>query len=57
MVLPMYLTENKRPFGPVTCVIGKPYKMEYEGKRATSAELRDLTDGLMDRIYKLGEQA
>ena len=57
MVIPMYLTENKRPFGPITCVIGEPYRMEYEGKRATSAELRELTDDLMDRIYKLGEQA
>lgn len=57
MVLPMYLTEKKRPFCPLTCVIGEPYRMEFEGKRATSAELHQLTENLMDRIYALGEQA
>jgi 1-acyl-sn-glycerol-3-phosphate acyltransferase len=57
MVLPVYLTEKKRPFRPLTCVIGQPYRMEYAGKRATSAELDALTADMMDRIYALGEQA
>ncbi len=56
MVLPMFLNENKHPFGSVTCVVGKPYRMEFEGKRASSAELRALTEDLMERIYALGEQ-
>lgn len=56
-VVPIYLSERKRPFGPLTCVIGQPYRMEYEGKRATSAELHALTDDLMARIFALGDEA
>lgn len=56
-VVPIYLSERKRPFGPLTCVIGEPYRMEFAGKRATSAELHTLTDELMTRIYALGDEA
>ncbi len=54
-ILPIYLTENKRPFAPIDCVIGEPYYMEHEGKRANASELHRLTDEMMDRIYALGD--
>lgn len=54
-VLPIYISEKRRPFSVIRCVIGEPYTMKHEGKRATSGELRVLTDELMDRIYKLGD--
>lgn len=54
-VLPVFLNEDKRPFSSLRCVIGEPYRMTSEGRRATSAELHTLTAALMDRIYALGE--
>ncbi len=56
-VLPIYINEKRRPFSTIRCIIGEPYTLEYEGKRATSSELHALTDDLMDRIYAMGDQA
>ena len=55
-VLPIYISEKRHPFSVMHCIIGEPYSLEYEGKRATSSELRTLTDDMMNRIYALGDQ-
>ena len=55
-VLPVYLTANRRPFSPLTCVIGQPYLLQFEGKRATDEDLRKCSEDLMHRIYRLGEK-
>lgn len=56
-ILPVYLTTNRYPFSPLTCVIGKPYTLEFAGRRATDEELKQRSEELMEKIYKLGEQA
>jgi len=56
-VLPVYLTGKRRPFGPLTCIFGKPYMLEFEGKRPTDEELDNATRRLMEQIYQMGEQA
>lgn len=55
-ILPVYLSVKRYPFSPITCIIGKPYKLEYEGRRATDEELNCFSDELMKKIYALGEQ-
>ena len=56
-VLPIFISEKRRPFSPIRCIIGEPYSLEYEGKRATSSELHAMTDDMMNRIYAMGDQA
>lgn len=56
-ILPIYLTRERKPFSPMTCVIGKPYILQFEGRRASDAELKMHADQLMDMIYELGEKA
>ena len=54
-ILPVYLSAKRRPFGPLTCVIGEPYYLQFAGKRATDEELKRCSEELMQKIYKLGE--
>lgn len=54
-ILPVYLSTDRKPFRPLTCVIGEPYMLEFEGKRATDEELKKLSEEMMEKIYKLGE--
>jgi len=54
-ILPVYLSTKRRPFGRITCVIGEPYMLEFDGKKPTDDELQTLTEEMMIRIYKLGE--
>jgi len=54
-ILPVYLSTRRRPFGALTCVIGKPYYMQFDGKKATDEELKQHSAELMNRIYQLGE--
>lgn len=54
-ILPVYLSTNKHFLSPVTCVIGKPYMLEYEGRKATDEELNRFSKELMEKIYGLGE--
>lgn len=54
-ILPVYLSVKRRPFGPLTCVIGKPYCLQFAGKRATDEELKRFSEELMEKIYQLGE--
>ncbi len=54
-VIPMYVTQDRRPFRPVRCVIGKPFVPEYAGKRPTGQELERESARLLRTIYALGE--
>ena len=54
-ILPIYLSPRRHPFCPITCVIGEPYFLQFEGKRPTDEELKLCSKELMDRIYRLGE--
>lgn len=56
-VLPVYLSTERIPFGPIRCVIGKPYRMEFAGAKPTESELHQATKDMMKKIYQLGEQA
>ncbi len=56
-LLPLFVTNDKKPFRPLHLVIGEPITPEYAGRRPTSEELRRETDRLMDTIYRLGGQA
>lgn len=52
-IVPIYLTQKRRPFSKLTCVFGEPYKVEFSSRRPTEAELEAATQDLMDRIYAL----
>ena len=52
-LLPVYLTRERRPFSPMTMVIGKPFYVQTEGAKATAPELQAATDRLMREIYAM----
>ncbi len=54
-LIPVYIPEKRRWFRFNTVVIGQPYYPEISGRKATSEELEQITQELMDRIYALGE--
>lgn len=54
-VLPVYVPIHKKPFRWNRVYIGQPYKMTYEGKRATAQDYERLTTELMDKIYGAGD--
>ncbi len=53
LVLPIYMQTKRRFWSKLYCVIGEPYRMEFEGARATGDDLDRLTVELMDTIYGL----
>lgn len=55
-VLPVYLSTKRFPFGPMRCVIGEPYRLQFAGPKPTDAELEAAMKDLMAKIYQLGEQ-
>lgn len=54
-IVPVYITTNRRPFCPVTCIYGEPYKPDFGGEKPTEEQLLQASRELMDRIYKMGE--
>ena len=56
-VLPVYVTQNKKPFRPVEVIFGEPYEIRAAGRRITSAELDEATAHMMTTIYGLGAKA
>lgn len=54
-ILPVYLSTKRYPFSPMTCVFGEPYYPQVSSKRPTDDELKQLSDELMEKIYRLGE--
>ena len=56
LILPVYLTEKRRPFSPLTCVFGAPYKLDFGGKKPTDEQLEAATQQLMEKIYGMGAE-
>jgi len=56
-ILPVYVSENRHPFSPVRVVIGKPYALPQEDRKASPETLRRYTDELMEKIYALGAKS
>ena len=54
-ILPVYMSMRRYPLQPVKCVIGKPYMLEFAGKRPTEDELNQATQDLMQKIYEMGD--
>lgn len=52
-VLPVFLSKRSYPWQPVSVVFGKPYRLQFAGKKATDEELEQATRDLMDRIYAM----
>ena len=55
-VVPIYLTHNRKPFQPIRCELGKPYRPECSGRRASAEELELRTEELMAKIYAMGKK-
>lgn len=54
-VLPVYLTAKKKFLRRIDLVFGKPYLPETADRRATEQELTALSEELLNKIYRLGE--
>ena len=54
-ILPVYLSVNRKPFGPITCVFGKPYTLDFGGTKPTDSQMQSAAQELMDQIYEMGE--
>lgn len=54
-VLPVYIGTKKRMFHRTKVVFGKPYTLEFAGRKPTPEESQRLTYDLMNRIRALGE--
>ncbi len=54
-ILPVYLSRRKYPFCPVTCVIGEPYRLQFDGK-PTDEQLQSATEDLLKKIYEMGDR-
>jgi len=55
-ILPVYLSVERRPFGPITCVIGEPYMPAPAGTKLTEAEMLEKAKDLMKIVYSLEER-
>lgn len=55
-ILPVYITQNKRPFCPVRVRIGAPYFPQTENRRPTAQEMDRMTQALMDLVYEMGDE-
>ena len=54
-VMPVYIAPKKRIFRKNKVVYGKPYMLEFAGRKPTPEESQRLTEDLMNRIRALGE--
>ncbi len=52
-ILPVYVSRKRRPFSPMTVILGKPYTLDFDGK-PTDAQLEAATRELMQNIYEMG---
>ena len=55
-IIPVYLTADRYPFSPLTCVIGEPYIPQAASEKPTANEMHTLAAELVDRIYALEER-
>ena len=56
-IVPVYISVNRVPFGPISCVFGEPYLPVEPGNKPTEQEMVVLAQELMDRVYALEAQA
>ncbi len=57
-VIPASVEGDYRLFGKIRVIYGEPYMIEAEqDKKLTSAELSEISRGIMERIYSLTERA
>lgn len=54
-IVPIYLTHQRKPFQPLRCIIGEPYRPALPERHPTQKELADCTAELMRKIYAMGE--
>lgn len=54
MLLPIYISPQKKMFRKTRVVFGAPYKATYEGRKAGPEDYQRIADDLMDRIRHLG---
>jgi len=52
-VVPIYITQNKRPLRPIRVVIGEPFRIVSAARRQTAEELEQSTTAMMQTIYGL----
>lgn len=56
-VIPVHITGKYKYMGRVTVNYGKPIPFEqYKGIRMNSEEIQSLADGILEEIYKCGEE-
>lgn len=56
-VIPVYIEKRKRIFRKSNVVFGAPYHLQFAGRKPTPEESHRLTEELMERIRRLGEQS
>lgn len=54
-VVPIYLSQEKHFWRPVTLTFGAPYYPQISGAKPTPEELQTLTDELFEKIHAMGE--
>ncbi|MBQ6432058.1 MAG: 1-acyl-sn-glycerol-3-phosphate acyltransferase [Oscillospiraceae bacterium] len=54
-VLPIFVSTKKSLFKKIHVVFGAPYLPQTADRRATEQELNDLSEDLLEKIYRLGE--
>lgn len=54
-VVPIYLSQKRRPFSTMHIVYGEPYRIQTATRKPTQEELEQHTHELMRRIYRQGE--
>ena len=52
-VVPIYISQKKRPFLPIRVIVGEPFHVTSASRRQTSAELEESTAAMMQIIYRL----
>lgn len=56
-ILPLYISPERKAFQPTKVYIGKPYQPFTEDRRANAEDYKVVTEGIMDKIRELKEQA
>lgn len=54
VMVPVYISPDKRLFHKVRVVFGAPYAPAFTGRHGTAEEMQEIADGLMKQVYNLG---
>lgn len=57
LIVPVYVPRKKRLFSKIPIVIGKPYKIDNDGKKMSQADYEQKSEELMTRISSLQAEA